>query len=182
MYELLTGKSLFCVVPLDGDKSDEETNDEHLLQISEVLLNPLPQRFLDAWDRGPCYVDAKCNRLEWMKGAGGSADADCMRKDAESSKGSFQNDVGLQDDFRQMDEDSCSQSGASEYSVPLADPPPFSTLENRFHEDKLADIDESEEKQILSLLRWILQIEPQQRPAVEEILKDPWFQGVNPAR
>lgn len=54
-------------------------------------------------------------------------------------------------------------------------PMPFPSLEDKFHEYKPADINDAEVKEIVSLLRDILQIDPRKRPSASQLLKQPWF-------
>jgi len=57
------------------------------------------------------------------------------------------------------------------------DPPkPCALLEDKFYQYRPDDIDDTEAKQIASLLRGILQIDPRMRPSVAELLEHPWFQ------
>lgn len=54
-------------------------------------------------------------------------------------------------------------------------PTPFPLLEDKFHEFKPDDINDAEAKEIVSLLRDILQIDPRKRPSASQLLKKPWF-------
>lgn len=56
------------------------------------------------------------------------------------------------------------------------DPPkPEATMEDKFHRNKPRDIDYAEGRQIASLLRNILQIDPLKRPSAADLLLHPWF-------
>ncbi|OIW30105.1 serine/threonine-protein kinase SRPK3 [Coniochaeta ligniaria NRRL 30616] len=56
------------------------------------------------------------------------------------------------------------------------DPPvPLTSLEDKFHEYRLSDVDAAEANEIASLLRDILHIDPLQRPTAAQLLERPWF-------
>jgi non-specific serine/threonine protein kinase len=56
------------------------------------------------------------------------------------------------------------------------DPPaPLPSLEDKFHECRPSDIDATEAKEIASLLRDILCIDPLQRPSAAQLLRRSWF-------
>lgn len=63
MFELVTGHSLFSVDRLEGNRFDEETNHEHLIQITEII-QPLPKVLSDKWRRAGSYYSAAGERLD----------------------------------------------------------------------------------------------------------------------
>lgn len=63
MFELITGHSLFLIDRLEGNRFDEEINDGHLIQITEIL-HPLPKELLDKWRRAGSYYGATGERLD----------------------------------------------------------------------------------------------------------------------
>jgi non-specific serine/threonine protein kinase len=54
-------------------------------------------------------------------------------------------------------------------------PAPFPSLEDKFHEYKPSDMNDAESKEIISLLRDILQVNPLKRPSAAQLLRRPWF-------
>jgi serine/threonine protein kinase len=133
MFQLLTDSSLFQVEPLEGDTFDEEANDEHLIQISEIL-SPLPEDLFKLWRRGREYFDANGHRIE----LGGTDD-----------------DEG----------------------VPLADVPRCETLGMLLNKRKSYEMNAHQEKELASLMCWILQADVKRRPSIAQILQQPWFQS-----
>lgn len=177
-YELITGRDLFRVIPLEGNKYDEETNDEHLIQIPEVLSSRLPEIFLDAWYRGPQYVDAEGNRLKPTPSSEPPTIEGSPTEGSGTEKlpGGHSTAQDPRDEYVEgMSHDFDARSEVSDMAVPLADPPPFQPLEALLNHDKPPDLSDGQENQILRLLHWILQIDPRNRPRVDDILSDPWF-------
>ncbi|CAM1507169.1 Fc.00g068100.m01.CDS01 [Cosmosporella sp. VM-42] len=149
LYELLTGEQLFYVEPLDEDEYDEETNDEHLIQIHETL-DPLPQSLFKLWRRGSDYFDADGKRLNPPKDGGAALEK--------------QDSVG-------------SSMSGSDGEEPEDGPGHFLSLETRFGKNKTEGIDEAEEKELLHLIHWILEADSSKRPTAVNILEHPWFQS-----
>ncbi len=208
VFELLTGRPLFVrLESLEGDEeSDQETNDEHLIQFTEVL-GKLPEDLASLWERRHRYYDAEWKRLNVSKldGSGderSGVDADGSEDDDEKatigSKRSFSDttDSELQPtkkakqaagDKLLADLDLLgggdgspptspqSTSRRSSFSEVLADPGTFDPLEQQLRKHKPSDMDETEEKEVSKLLRWILQYDASKRPSAEEILRHPWF-------
>ncbi|OAQ59551.1 serine protein kinase [Pochonia chlamydosporia 170] len=51
------------------------------------------------------------------------------------------------------------------------------SMEDAF-DKAVPEIDEEESRKVKTLIRWILQYEPSRRPSPAEILRDPWFTGI----
>jgi non-specific serine/threonine protein kinase len=68
VFELLTGRPLFVrLESLEGDEElDQETNDEHLIQFTEVL-GALPEGLSSSWERRRKYYDTDWKRLSIVK-------------------------------------------------------------------------------------------------------------------
>ena len=155
IFELLTDQKLFTVDHLGGDDWDECINDEHLIQLTEIL-QPLPDSLRAEWIRASQYYGPDGERL----------------------------DAGSDDDMEDFDSSLEGEADVEEDApVPLATPPRFDSLETRFREAKPPDIDAREETETVLFLRRILQHDPSQRPSAADLLKDPWFQDTrkNPA-
>ncbi|KAI7782402.1 serine/threonine-protein kinase SRPK3 [Diaporthe eres] len=162
VFELLTGSNLFMVSTMFAE--GETLDDVHLIQLTEVL-GPLPEQVFHAWRRVSCYFDAN-----WRRSYNPEGD-ESLENDFSSDSGSSESEDGLpvSDDgestFSDDDADT-SNSEADLARVRLSEP-----LEEQFRRKKPGDIDEVEEKQILHLLRWILQYDMVKRPSAEEILR-----------
>ncbi|KAJ9150832.1 SKY1-Protein serine kinase [Pleurostoma richardsiae] len=155
IFELLTGQQLFVrLEPLEGDEFDEETNDEHLIQFVEVL-GPLPVTLSKQWRRGDKYFGPDGKRLQPAN---------------EEEEGEGEGDSG-----EDLPDAESLPSDASSSSVPLALADTFDPLEKQFGDEKIAEIEPSEEREIIDLLRWVLQYDVEKRPSATEILGHPWF-------
>ncbi|KAG5815098.1 hypothetical protein H9Q74_009136 [Fusarium xylarioides] len=152
IFEMITGRPLFVAIQsLEGEDYDETSNDEHLIQLWEVI-GPLPKSLLKKWRRADQYFDANGNRLE----------------------------VKPQDeDYVSGDEDMESGDGTDEESdgPPLAYLGRFLSLEDQFMAERPGDIDEAEAKEILELLRWIFQYDPAHRPSTGDLINHPWLRS-----
>ncbi|KAL7776416.1 hypothetical protein CFE70_006832 [Pyrenophora teres f. teres 0-1] len=49
------------------------------------------------------------------------------------------------------------------------------SIEKKFHNEKLPEIDDEEEAILMSIMQQILVYDPKMRPSAEELLKHPWF-------
>ncbi|VUC27435.1 unnamed protein product [Clonostachys rosea] len=159
IFQILAGSSLFIVEALEGDSSDEETNDEHLIQISEVLC-PLPENLFQHWRRGRGYFDADGTRLRIKE----KEDPYTTDSDSEADQ---KHDTPIES-VESSDE-------STDGTAPWADAPVFETLEQLLQRKCIYDMNDSELKDVASLMRWILQVNASQRPSVDEILNHPWF-------
>ncbi|KAF5027023.1 hypothetical protein F66182_899 [Fusarium sp. NRRL 66182] len=152
IFEMITGRSLFVgVQSLEGEPYDEISNDEHLIQLWEVI-GPLHRPLLDKWHRADQYYGPNGERLnmESEEKQYGSSDKESIGDDGGSG---VELDLGLNDDL--TEEPSTPTRSSSHLS--LASPGNFLSLEDQFKEEKPSGIDEAEEKDILHLLRWIFQ-------------------------
>ncbi|EGY19378.1 uncharacterized protein VDAG_09580 [Verticillium dahliae VdLs.17] len=158
VFELITGRQLFVrLEALQGDESDETTNDEHLIQLSQVL-GPMPTSLFTHWQRGPQYY-----------GLEGELIIDDGESDVSDDEKSSQATLESGDNRSQ------GNRVGSERGSPLATAESFVSLEQQLRKCKPDDMEEAEEAIVLELLRWILQYDPEKRPSAEEILTHPWF-------
>ncbi|KAF5568046.1 CMGC SRPK kinase [Fusarium phyllophilum] len=152
VFEMITGRPLFVAIQsLEGEDYDETSNDEHLIQLWEVI-GPLPKPLLENWRRADQYFDTSGNRLEVKP---------------------------QEDDYVSGDEDMESGDGTDEESdgPPLAYLGHFLSLEDQFMAEKPGDIDEVEAKEILDLLRSIFQYDPAHRPSTSDLINHPWLRS-----
>ena len=170
IFEFLTGHPLFVgLESLEGNAYDEQTNDEHLIQLSEVL-GPLPSEIFSKWRRGDKYFGPDGTRLAGDDELDrGQADEDFDENHETKSASKGFDDAIADDDASDLDEFS------SDGSVPLAAPGRFGSLETQFHLKKLDGVDKDEEQEIMKLLRWIFEYESSNRPSAREILGHPWL-------
>ncbi|EAQ85634.1 hypothetical protein CHGG_06887 [Chaetomium globosum CBS 148.51] len=172
VYELVMGRNLFVgLEALDGhDASDEGINDEHLIQLSEVL-GPLPAELASHWRRRDRYCDTDSKRLQATiqhNNAGDEGDGmdhDGVNVDdsndgqaqGEAIPGSPLDDISESSDFW------------------LANVGQFLPLEDQLRDPKPKDMDDAEIDEVARLLRWILEYDASKRPSAEAILAHPWF-------
>jgi hypothetical protein len=166
MFELLTDSILFRVESIEGDRHDETTNDEHLLQIIETL-QPLPDALFRKWPRSMEYYGPDGKLLDKF--------ANMERSKAISLDGSDgleqTVDIGM-DSIAEADHDNNSLS-----EVALAFFENRGILEERFKSVKPEDIHDEEEKQIIRVLRLALQTDATARASAAELLEEAWFQS-----
>jgi non-specific serine/threonine protein kinase len=149
---MIIGRSLFVAIQsLEGKDYYETSNDEHLIQISEVI-GPLPQPLLEKWRRADQCFDASGKRLEVKP---------------------------QEDDYLSGDEDMESVDGTDEDSdgPPLAYLGEFRSVEDQFMAERPSDIGEAEAKEISELLRWIFQYDPADRPSTSDLINHPWLRS-----
>ena len=176
IFELVTNLTLFHVESLDGDQFDETTNDEHLIQITEII-QPLPEALLKKWSRASSYYGPTGERID---GPGILVDPAQESIDMDFGAGLDEMD---QEDGSDHETDSDRQSQASLADSDLRSQPSlastrrFVTLEKRFRAVKPADIDEEEEKEIVSLMRLALQPDAAIRASAAQLLQHAWFRS-----
>ncbi|KAF5673688.1 CMGC SRPK kinase [Fusarium circinatum] len=154
VFEMITGRPLFVAIQsLEGEDYDETSNDEHLIQLWEVI-GPLPKPLLEKWRRADQYLDTSGKRLEVKP---------------------------QEDDYVSGDEDMESGDGTDEesYGPPLAYLGEFLSLEGQLMAERPGDIDEAEVKEILELLRWIFQYDPVDRPSTSDLINHPWLRSTS---
>ncbi|KAH6632835.1 kinase-like domain-containing protein [Chaetomium tenue] len=191
VFELVTGRNLFVGLEgLDGhEASDEGINDEHLIQLSEVL-GPLPAELASHWRRRGRYYDTDGKRLEATINHGGAGD--------ESDDGDGMGHDGVNgDDFVDLDDGDDGDDGndgndgqAQGEAIPdlpmdddmsessdfwLANVGEFLPLEDQLRDLKPEDMDDAEMDEVAGLLRWILEYDASKRPSAEAILAHPWL-------
>ncbi|KAF9769289.1 hypothetical protein IL306_013298 [Fusarium sp. DS 682] len=151
IFEMLIGRPLFVAIQsLEGEDYDETSNDEHLIQLWEVI-GPLPKPLLEKWHRADQYFDSSGQRLE---------------------------NKSSEDDYLSGDEDMDSDDGMDEEEndvPPLACLGKFLSLEDQIKDEKPSDIDEAEADEITNLLRWIFQYDPAHRPSTSDLINHPWL-------
>lgn len=161
VFELVTDHTLFNVGSLDGDRHDETENDQHLIQITEII-QPLPEVLFNKWARRTTYYGPSGERIDSQ---------DDLTEESPDIGGSLDNEIDeRKGSYHGIDTDT--QSEAS-----LASTRRFDPLEKVFKSVKPADIDEEEEKQIVSLIRLALQPDITMRASAAQLLQHVWFRG-----
>ncbi|KAK4144217.1 kinase-like domain-containing protein [Dichotomopilus funicola] len=176
IFELLTGRPLFIrLEALDGDgdgdgddtEGNEQTNDEHLIQLSEVL-GPLPAGLAGRWRRRERYFGLEGERLRVREGGGDGGSE--MGEDDD-----YGDDDGGDDDMGDVDATSPISTSSSFW---LADVEKFAPLEDQLRDNKPDDMSDDEVEEVAKLIRWILDYDTSKRPSVEAILEHPWFKSL----
>jgi serine/threonine protein kinase len=166
IFELITNHSLFQVESLDGDRFDETTNDEHLIQITETI-QPLPEVLFKKWPRASMYYGPTGERLSIHNNVHSSdVGSNEERPDTEG-------DLTEMEEGHWFDDETDTESQGQ---VSLASSRHFDSLEKRFRDVKPADIDEREEEEILRLIRLALQPDVATRASAAQLLQQAWFQ------
>ncbi|KAF4339008.1 CMGC SRPK kinase [Fusarium beomiforme] len=148
VFEMVIGRPLFVgIQSLEGEDYDETSNDEHLIQLWEVI-GPFPKLLLDKWRRADHYFDSNGHRLETQ------------------SQG---------DDYMSGDEGMDSGDETDDNDPPLACLGKFLSLEDQIKEEKPVELGDSEADEVLSLLRWIFQYDPARRPSTSDLLNHRWL-------
>lgn len=160
IFEMLVERPLFVgLQSLEGKAYDEITNDEHLCQIWNVI-GPFPQSLREKWRRADKYFGPDGEKLQ-------SRDEGEDSPDEDEDIGDRGNGASPGAEF---DEEMSDTS-----SVSLAYPGEYSSLQRQFTDEKPDGIGETEEEEILHLLRWIFQYDPSHRPSTAKLLDHPWF-------
>ena len=146
LYEYLTGEALFQIPPLP-DRVVEVKDDDHLIQLSEIL-GPLPPYFLQRWPRADRYFELNGRR----KPAAG-------------------NPIDLYMEAR------FGRDTTSAEEVIGPPPPLDSLEKRfHMNKPSDFDDDNGEdEKIIVALLRTILRHDPRERPSASDLLEHSWF-------
>ena len=172
VYEFLTGTALFCVSKL-ADDEDEEADDDHLLELNDIL-EPLPDSWLlEKWPRAHKYFGPNRERLSPemdIESLEGEIFGDEAGKDFNDEA---DNDINDEPDENATDRVEGGLRG--EHEEQETGPWINSPLETLFAENKPADIDNAEAGVITSLIRSILKYNPSKRPSAIELLQHPWF-------
>ncbi|KAJ4132022.1 hypothetical protein NW765_013834 [Fusarium oxysporum] len=143
----------YAIRSLEGQDYDETSNDEHLIQLWEVI-GPLPKSLLEKWRRADQYFDSSGNRLG-IKSQEGEHISGGDGKDL--SDGTDEENDG----------------------PPLADPGQFLSLEDLIMAERPGDIDEAKSREILGLLRWVFQYDPAHRPSATDLINHPWLRSTS---
>lgn len=166
LFELITGHQLFQVWGLEGNRYDETTNDEHLIQVTE-MLQPLPETLSSKWPRASSYYGPNGERLD--------AQDDMCDPDGESNTERLDSDDDLPGVRAGDWADDGTDTDSSTDQVPLASSRRYDSLEARFRAVKPADIDEKEEMEIVQLIRLALQPDAVKRASAAQLLQQAWF-------
>lgn len=177
VYELITGIQLFPVALL-GDDSEEEADDDHLLEMHEILGN-LPDKLMAAWPRSAEWFGPNGERLnpranlaeenlaELDGDEGSDHPVDEDRKEADDAEEMDEFEAHLDDiEDSKIEDLNMEEDGELFVSKPL---------EDLFDENKPCDIGPGEARAITSLIRRILRYEPAERPSAAELLEEAWF-------
>ncbi|KAI1036061.1 hypothetical protein LB504_011426 [Fusarium proliferatum] len=155
IFEMIIGRPLFVAIQsLEGQDYDETSNDEHLIQLWEVI-GPLPKPLLEKWRRADQYFDSSGNRLEV--------------KPQEDDYVSGGEDLESTDGTDEEDEES--------NGPPLAYVGRFLSLEDQLMAERPGYIGYAEAKEILELLRWIFQYDPAHRPSTSDLINHSWLRS-----
>ncbi|RYC86324.1 hypothetical protein BFJ63_vAg10847 [Fusarium oxysporum f. sp. narcissi] len=154
IFEMIFGRPLFVAIQsLEGQDYDETSNDEHLIQLWEVI-GPLPKSLLEKWRRADGYFDSGGYRLG------------IKSQEDEHISGGDDKDLSYG-----MDEEND--------GPPLADPGQFLSLEDLIMTKSPGDIDEAESQELLGLLRWVFQYDPAHRPSATDLINHPWLRSTS---
>ncbi|KAK2024283.1 serine/threonine-protein kinase SRPK3 [Colletotrichum zoysiae] len=159
LFEFITCIPLFQLYPFDS--SDEALDDDHLLQMSEII-QPLPENLIAKWPSSSKYYGSEGERLNVKP-------SDFDKRNFLSGEDDEQNVT--KEDANGLEEDGGFDANARERApVKL-----FDSLEKLISDNKPSDVDEAEEEIIVSLLRSIFQYDPAQRPSAAELLEHAWL-------
>ncbi|KAI9758255.1 MAG: hypothetical protein M4579_003114 [Chaenotheca gracillima] len=200
VYELLTGDMLFGVWKM-GDDSQEDADDDHLLELNDVL-EPLPDSWLAKWLWASMWFGPDRERLNPRGDTGGIDEIMVFDEvmvyddehDDDSSQVSMERGIGGSDDEdagispgdgdeRDADVKVAHRErviihGNNELNLLEETQGPFinERLEVLFEKGKPADMPAEEAQAVISLLRLILRYNPSERPTAAQILEHEWFQ------
>ncbi|KUJ07409.1 kinase-like protein [Mollisia scopiformis] len=127
VFELIIGYPLFNIERLEGNRFDETTNDEHLIQVTE-MLQPLPDALLNKWRRASSYYGPNGERLDIQDEV-------------------YNSDGGSNGERLKHPRRSIRRGWSSTEQIP-ASSQCYDSLEERFRAVKPADIGEREEEEI----------------------------------
>lgn len=145
-----------------GMDDEEDTDDHHLQQMTDVL-GPLPSAMREKWPRHDLYYDRDLRKIRSeVTGEDATDGSDDEAQDADE-------DETLDKDMEE--EKDIGEEKAEVYVFP--------SLEQRFVESTPPEMDEAEAREVIALIRRILQYEPRRRPSVEDVLKEPWVAKVD---
>ncbi|OHE98451.1 serine/threonine-protein kinase SRPK3 [Colletotrichum orchidophilum] len=159
VYELFTGTALFQLPPFG--LSDNRIKDEHLIQLTDII-GPLPETLSAKWPNLTKYYGSNGERL----------DARPMDFEEEFSNDGNSHHTLSDAEPNEFDDDmDAFESEVSERGPPQV----YESLEELIRAHKANDMDDEEEKQIVSLLRSVFQYDPSHRPFAAALLEDPWL-------
>lgn len=162
LFELLTGVPLFQLPPMGV--SQEGVDDDHLIQLTDII-QPLPKDLITRWPRASKYYGPGGARLDTrpyqFTVSDGPDDEVAGWADGDDEEQDFADEAEDQDEY---DEEESAVK-------------PYDLLEEAFKANKPDDIGEEDEREIVSLLRWIFQIDPLKRPSANDLLEHPWIRA-----
>jgi len=160
LYETLTGTALFPIMDF-AFSPPQVTEDEHMIYLI-TALGPLPPEIQDRWLQYDRYFDSEGRQIRFSVEADHPPESDYEG----SSDGTSNPDHERSSDGGSVDTDR--EEHPQDQWV-------RQSLEEKFMEYKMDEIDECESKVILDLLRKILVYKAQDRPSASELLQHPWF-------
>ncbi|KAK2607758.1 hypothetical protein N8I77_006410 [Diaporthe amygdali] len=167
-FELITGHDLIGRPSLLMGDGPETIDDEHRIKLSEII-GPLPELLFDAWRRGPAYFGPDGKRVIVAE-----------EKDVDDESMGYESDTESPVDLSDLEDTEFDEDPVSPEMDSSEDPLSYTrlseALENMFRRWKPEGTSDTEERDILHLLRWVLQLEAKDRPTVEGILGHKWFQ------
>lgn len=131
-------------------------------------IQPLPEVLFNKWHRAHMYYGPEGERLDTHNG-GNSSHAGSTGERLDINGGP--NEMG-KEDRSDLESDNESQG-----QVSLASLRDLDSLEKRIRDVKPADIDETEEEEIVQLIRMALQPDAAARASADQLLQQRWFEN-----
>ncbi|KAI9795105.1 MAG: hypothetical protein M1816_000127 [Peltula sp. TS41687] len=189
LYELLVGTPVFQFL-YPGVK---DMDGEHLTEMAQMGLGPLPKRLLSKWPRSAKYFDVDgeliIKEYPFTPMSTFEERDDVVREDTDIIKATRGQHSGME---AEAHPEGWSSDGyvvgnreAIEGQGPeLEDPANQEVwdLEARFKRFKPSEMDDEEAAVVFSLMRKALAYDPDERPTASELLQHPWFSGETSAR
>ncbi|KAI9672343.1 MAG: hypothetical protein M1817_003365 [Caeruleum heppii] len=183
IFELLVGHCLFST---EGYQMNQECEDDHLLQITE-LLGDLPDKIFSRWSHGTLYFGPNRERIRWelMEETEGPPDPS-LQPDDQDDPAPW--DISDEEDDKDRKPRSplpdsppaedLPEAGHFDFGVHDDLPNEFGArppLEEYFKTRKPKYMSDEEASVVLSLLRQCLQLDSADRPTATQLLQHPFF-------